>query len=327
MKSYGIITDKELRDEIIDKLKTSNLPNINEKNILETLDFLTTFNITEDLSTLKYDIESIVVMFGRPVFPIVNNSFSTSATDKDFSKVWTDRLDSKKDILEQVIPSVGRIEIKENPLLEWAGTGWLITDDIIVTNRHVALEFLNYKDGKYTFKYNYNNRRMFAKIDFKEELQSPDEMEFNIINVIHIEEDPGPDLAFLQISKPSNSSMNLPKPIKLSNHKPNAGDFVGIIGYPARDSRVPDPDFMNKVFNYTYNVKQLSPGQILSSNNEIDWILTHDCSTLGGNSGSVLLDIETGEAVGLHFGGVYREQNYAISSTKILEILNNLQIH
>ena len=30
---------------------------------------------------------------------------------------------------------------------------------------------------------------------------------------------------------------------------------------------------------------------------------THDCTTLGGNSGSVVLDLTTGEAVGLHFAG------------------------
>lgn len=157
---------------------------------------------------------------------------------------------------------------------------------------------------------------MFAKIDFKEEVDSPDEIEFNIINVIHIEEDPGPDLAFLRIAKQSNTSMNSPNPIKLLDHNPNADAFVAIIGYPARDSRIPDPDFMNKVFNYTYNVKQLVPGKILSLNNEIDWILTHDCNTLGGNSGSVLLDIESSKAVGLHFGGQYQKENYAVRSTQ-----------
>ena len=41
-------------------------------------------------------------------------------------------------------------------------------------------------------------------------------------------------------------------------------------------------------------------------------MITHDCSTLGGNSGSVLLDLQTGEAVGLHFAGLYLQDNFAV---------------
>ena len=32
----------------------------------------------------------------------------------------------------------------------------------------------------------------------------------------------------------------------------------------------------------------------------------HDCTTLGGNSGSPLVDLGTGAAVGVHYGGAGR---------------------
>lgn len=40
-------------------------------------------------------------------------------------------------------------------------------------------------------------------------------------------------------------------------------------------------------------------------------LLTHDCSTLGGNSGSAVVDLDTHQVVGLHFGGKYLTGNSA----------------
>ena len=42
--------------------------------------------------------------------------------------------------------------------------------------------------------------------------------------------------------------------------------------------------------------------------------ITHDCSTLGGNSGSAVIDLATGHVIGLHFAGAYLKANYAVAS-------------
>ena len=34
-----------------------------------------------------------------------------------------------------------------HPALEWIGTGWLVADDVVMTNRHVAKEFTR-QDGR-----------------------------------------------------------------------------------------------------------------------------------------------------------------------------------
>jgi phosphatidylserine/phosphatidylglycerophosphate/cardiolipin synthase-like enzyme len=44
---------------------------------------------------------------------------------------------------------------------------------------------------------------------------------------------------------------------------------------------------------------------------------THDCTTLGGNSGSVLVDMLTGKVVGLHFAGIYKEANLAVPASEL----------
>jgi endonuclease G len=47
--------------------------------------------------------------------------------------------------------------------------------------------------------------------------------------------------------------------------------------------------------------------------------LAHDCSTLGGNSGSALLDIEAETVVGLHFGGEYLVANHAVPTAALAQ--------
>ena len=53
--------------------------------------------------------------------------------------------------------------------------------------------------------------------------------------------------------------------------------------------------------------------------------IEHDCSTLGGNSGSLVVDLATGCAVGLHFAGQYMTANYAVSSTRLASLMQDLK--
>ena len=50
-----------------------------------------------------------------------------------------------------------------------------------------------------------------------------------------------------------------------------------------------------------------------------NWIITHDASTLIGNSGSCVVDLsDSGKRViGLHFGGFWRKENYAHAIAKL----------
>ena len=68
---------------------------------------------------------------------------------------------------------------------------------------------------------------------------------------------------------------------------------------------------MRQIFSDIYDVKRLQPGVITSWTDGADMFI-HDCSTLGGNSGSPVLDLEPHQVVGLHFGGRYLSGNDAI---------------
>ena len=71
---------------------------------------------------------------------------------------------------------------------------------------------------------------------------------------------------------------------------------------------------MQSIFGDVYDKKRLAPGQVTEARPDV---VLHDCSTLGGNSGSVVLDLATGEAVGLHFAGRFLEANYAVPAAVV----------
>jgi endonuclease G, mitochondrial len=267
------------------------------------------------------DLESIVLKTGRPVVFVKNNSFQI---DGLLIPAWRDRLEAARKKLEAVLPSIGRINVINHPTFDWLGTGWLVRPDIMVTNRHVAQEFATKTPaGGFTFLSNFRKRLMAASIDFRMEQGGEAINECPLVEVLHIEEpNPSPDMAFLRVSlQGASPGAALGRPIPLSSQAPKTGQRVAIIGYPARDSRIPDPDVIRSIFGDDYDVKRLAPGEIMRIETGI---LEHDASTLGGNSGSAVIDLEAGEAIGLHFAGSYLQANYAVPASVIAERLKQL---
>jgi endonuclease G len=94
---------------------------------------------------------------------------------------------------------------------------------------------------------------------------------------------------------------------------------IGVIGYPAWDSRNDSPVILN-AFKNIFDVKRFSPGNIITPGKNT-WYLTHDATTLGGSSGSAVVDMATQEVVGLHFGGNINKANYAVKASVIMSLL------
>jgi endonuclease G len=256
--------------------------------------------------------EAIVLLKARPVLLIRDNLFERAPLDK-----LEARLARHRKSLAGPIASVGRIELMDHDTLDWCGTGWRIEDDLIVTNRHVANLFAQRQGNTFSFRLSQAGRRMRARVDFKEEYRQEVSEEHMVAAVLWVSQDisEAPDIAFLRIVKDAG----LPKPLKLARADPGAQQEIAVVGYPARDSRN-DASAMQDVFGDIYDVKRFAPGEVVSVPRD-SWYLTHDCSTLGGNSGSAALDIATGEVVGLHFGGEFRKTNYAVKASVIKSLL------
>ncbi|MHC2390796.1 DNA/RNA endonuclease G (NUC1) [Bradyrhizobium liaoningense] len=79
---------------------------------------------------------------------------------------------------------------------------------------------------------------------------------------------------------------------------------------------------MENIFGKIYNKKRLAPGAVTDI--EPTRIL-HNCTTLGGNSGSAVIDLDSGEALGLHFSGSFLATNYAVRADVVKRLLENLR--
>lgn len=262
-------------------------------------------------------VESVVRETLRPVLEIKNDQAQLTFSDAE-SEVWRERLLGAAEVLVRAARATGRIEVEGHPDYSWVGTGWLIKPDVVVTNRHVAELFAVRAGRNFVFKQAWTDEpQMVASIDFVEEFGSNRELTFVLDDILHIEGLDGPDIAFLHVEPNANSA--LAQPIVLS--APRSDEYIATIGYPARDGLFPDIALMDRIYGRKYDKKRLAPGEVIKFE---DGAFHHDCTTLGGNSGSVVLSLKTGQAVGLHFAGNFLTANYAVPGPVISERLDQV---
>lgn len=266
-------------------------------------------------------LEAIILRFLRPVYLVRHGSFLPADDQSPNSLQMADRLESARPRLNRVILSTGRINLR-NHQLDWVGTGWMVAPRTVVTNRHVAEQFARPVDGSFAFRQNHRGRRVTAYLDWWEEYRQPDESRFRVEEVIWIEPEGGPDVALLRIAESGEDGEPPPSVVGLMTDEEigqlGVGSWVGVIGYPAYDSRN-DHDHQQRIFDGIYNYKRLAPGQVTAFVGDDE--LQHDATTLGGNSGSVVVDLASGKALGLHFGGWQGDRNYAVPAPRIAQIL------
>jgi endonuclease G len=261
---------------------------------------------------LRVDLgfEAIVRLFGRPVLLVRDGTFVPPD-----SPTVAAQLEPHRQRLEHAVRRVGRVEFV-NHAMPWGGTGWLVERNVVITNRHVA-EIVAESDGRGGFRFRMSPAGMpfGARLDFREEHLVSVAEEVPLRSVRYLARTDQPDIAILEIEVDGE----LPDPLLLSDAKLASGQEIAIIGYPAYDSRN-DPDAIARYFGDIFDVKRLAPGEITQPPNGQHFFM-HDATTLGGNSGSVVLDLASGRAVGLHFAGSYLVGNYAVTAEQITRAL------
>ena len=267
-------------------------------------------------------LEAIIERFTRPVYLVQRATFEVPPDSFPDSEEIKSRVEGAREALEQAIPSAGRIDVR-NHRLDWLGTAWMVGPDVAVTNRHVAEEFAESGNGAFTFKRSPGGGpAVSAVVDWKHEYQQSEESRFSVKEVLWIEPSDSVDVALIRVSDEGESGDEQPPVIDLITEEELSDDptgrWVAVVGYPAYDSRNDRAD-QQRIFDGIYNVKRLAPGKITSK--EPTDVLYHDATTLGGNSGSVVVDLDSGKAIALHFGGIQREHNEAVQAPRVREIL------
>ncbi|EBA10035.1 DNA/RNA non-specific endonuclease [Sagittula stellata] len=261
--------------------------------------------------------ESIILRRNRPVLDVRENAAVLEFASEAESDVWKARLSAAAEALDPVIRAVGRINLHNAPL-SWVGTGWLVAEHIVVTNRHVAQEFAQAGGDGFTFTQS-GGRPIRADVDFLSEFDNPDTRVFRLTQVLDITPAPGPDIAFFRVERASGDH-RLAMPVPLAEEAALTNN-AAVIGYPAFDSRTPDFTLMEDIFGARYNHKRLAPGAVTFLE---DSRLYHDCTTLGGNSGSAVIDLDSGLALGLHYSGAFMRTNYAVRSDVVAKALRQV---
>lgn len=283
---------------------------------------------------MRFGLESLVRLTERPVLKIVDSGLSED--DPLFGDGGWGHLLIDQPILPKVAKAVGRINLNSSHI----GTGFVVAEDVIMTNRHVleaiGEEVSGAKGRRWIFPYG------VPQIDFSE--RGIDGAHYNITGV----EFAAPhsthgrvdfrklDLVRLKVKVASG----FPAPLKTlssgSQVTLHAKTQIFVMGYPAPPgpSAFIDPSTgkpsreisrrLANIFGVDYGRKYLSPGLIsvgaggLGRQDPRGWVMVHDATTLGGNSGSLLVAIQgKGEVVGLHFAGAPLTANYAHDLSRI----------
>ena len=264
-------------------------------------------------------MEAIILRTGRPVIRIRDNALVEEDIEADTLR---SQLEPHKQTISNVVQSIGRIELNGHRLYPWVGTGWIVDDNIIVTNRHVAKEFGHFTGMIFDFLPGIFGGPIEARIDFRQEHGSIKKAEFALDKVLFIEPDGGPDIALLQVKWVDGGDAR--SKLELWDDPIDNDRQIAVVGYPAKDTRTNMSARMDEIYKNIYNVKRFAPGLIIGSS-EQEGFLAHDCTTLGGNSGSAVLDIESGKVVGLHFSGLEEEANFAVLAPLVNSRLNALK--
>ncbi|MFB7405765.1 trypsin-like serine peptidase [Streptomyces sp. NPDC056202] len=259
----------------------------------------------------SFGVEAIVLMEGRPAILVQRQDFAPQHDE------WA-VLDVQRPAIRESLTRVGRVEVSGHPRLDWIGTAFLVGPRAVMTNRHVAVEFARSADGdgRWTFDHG-----MSARVDPAEELPLAGEppgvsVPYEITEIIGIH--PDVDMALLRIEPSADGA--LPTPLAVAADAPASvpGRQVYVIGYPAWDGRRNEPESMRRIFMDVYNVKRLQPGAATEFTPG-GLVLKHDCSTLGGNSGSPVLDLTDHRVLGLHFGGRYGTGNFSVPLWELVD--------
>lgn len=295
------------------------------------LDFDAAVDVAEGMAEGVYEpgtqpgLEAIIERFTRPVYLVQQSSFTLPPDDFPNSEEIHSHLTAARAALERRLPSVGRIDVR-NHRLDWVGTGWMVADDILVTNRHVAVEFATATDGVFAFRQNPGRPAVRPSVDWRREYDRPEESRFRILEVLWMEPDDSVDVALLRVEETGENGEATPASVELMTRQEldavGVGAWVAVVGYPAYDSRNNAAD-QQRIFDGVYNHKRLAPGQ-LTSLVETE-LLHHDATTLGGNSGSLIVDLASGKAVGLHFGGIEGVRNEAVQAPRVQQVLQRLR--
>jgi hypothetical protein len=241
----------------------------------------------------------------RPSFMVRNGAVDLTTSP---AGTWKEQIAASPD-LEAGLSCIGRIGLPDGPQ-GFVGTGFLIQDDVIVTNRHV-LQAIGRSDATGAWRLDPE-----ASIDFGHEFRARDSVSPRALKRVIFAgskvivpsaiDHTKLDLVLIQLESVPEAQRPLHVlAFDISPDWASPEAFVYTVGYPGNPGLGEPLSLLELLFQSTFGCKRLAPGTIQPAQSAVaPWTLAHDATTLGGNSGSVILRPgQEGVAAGLHYGG------------------------
>jgi hypothetical protein len=219
---------------------------------------------------------------------------------------------------------VGRIGVRGLPQLPYAGTGFMVAEDVVMTNCHVAMVFSQSgQDGEWSFQ-----AGLEASLDFFEDpdARRTDGAPPDAIRIDDVIDPPG--------ARPRSAAGHAAAGKRrcgraAHRHVPGSGTARRPQPVRARLSGTGLPQqHGGSAFDLRRPVLRQAPaagsgdgvserrddphGALLDGAEPHD-VIFHDPSTLGGNSGLCVVDLDSNQVIGLHFAGRYMQYNEAVA--------------
>lgn len=289
-----------------------------------------------------FALEALVRLTGRPAIRVRADG---SELFDPLLGTWKSDLVPSPSRWQPLTQAVGRIDAR-NARGDWihVGTGFLLKDGFVMTNRHVIDAFaepIPIGNGAHKFHLRFPVSIVFdpdasndaTRFELTEVVTAGASRIGRMVNMGKL------DMAVMKIN-PDNGHQDPPAPIDRGIISAKQGDVSKILvtGYPAepRNVRGPDPEQdreqylqfwarLGELYGEEYGVKYMSPGMVEDRPGSVSgdpkgWVFSHDATTLQGNSGSAIFSLHNpGQLCGLHFGGQSLETNLAHDITVVLD--------
>ena len=278
-------------------------------------------------------LEAIVLVLGRPALRYPNGQVAMPPSSLGENDRWRVLISTASAQINALSASVGRITISVNDTQEVIGTGWRIGQSLVVTNRHVVAEFVsNRETSPKSWKLDLQRQ---PAIDFAATDGTSAPRRFAFSKLAFCEEHQEVDFAVLSMAAGTTAfpptltvdfnltSLGRDLPAVDGQRRRFKGHEVYVVGHPYRLS---NSAAVASVYGKADGMKRFSPG-FVTEINSADRIFVHDCSTLGGNSGSCVATVGNPHVVvGLHFASIAEEPgtdrasgNAALALAKVAE--------